>query len=263
MMNERHMIPQLLRVLFASAMAFVVSGCSLAQPEHFTFQAEMPENFTISPVAYYASNSGDSCSSKNRIQSEQSIGTRPVEFKLPLTDTTRGCSMVLTNVVLHIEGQWGKRELDMSLQRAGLSIVDEPTETLRPFPTSGPLVFQGQCKWFFRTVGSKKFIRKILQCRALDTNGVVQKSLAGGALQRDQLAGKTVKLVLTVADIEEPYYNGWWLETPKGWKACTGLWGTNNEELCVKPYKFIKSFKMPDGRDCTVYPNCTEEDAKQ
>ena len=258
MMSERHMTPQLLRVLFVSAMAVVVSGCSMMQTESFTFQADMPENFTINPVAYYASTSGDLCSSKNPIQSEQPIGARPVEFKLPLRETAKGCSMVLTNVVLHIEGQWGKRELDMSLQRAGLSIVDEPTETLRPFPTSGPLVFQGQCQWFFRTVGSKRFIRKILQCRALDTNGVVQKSLAGGALQRDQLAGKTVKLVLSVADKEEPYYNGWWLETPKGWKACTGLWGTNNEEPCVKPYKFIKSFKMSDGRDCTVYPNCTE-----
>jgi len=84
----------------------------------------------------------------------------------------------------------------MSLQRAGLSILDEPTETLRPFPASGPLVFQGQCQWFFRTVGSRRFIRKILQCRALDANGVVQKSLAGGSMLRDGLAGRTVKLVL-------------------------------------------------------------------
>lgn len=258
MINERHMTPQLLRVLFASAMAFVVSGCSMAQPEHFTFQAEMPENFTISPVAYYASNSGDSCSSKNRIQSGQSIESRPVEFKLPLTDTTKGCSMVLTNVVLHIEGQWGKRELDMSLQRAGLSILDEPTETLRPFPASGPLVFQGQCQWFFRTVGSKRFIRKILQCRALDTNGVVQKSLAGGALQRDQLAGKTVKLVLTVAKEELPAVGDNWIKFPTGWKRCMGKGLDDRDAFCFGNTTEFKPFKMPDGRDCTVYPNCTE-----
>ena len=49
MMNERDMSPRFLRVLFVNAMAFVVSGCSMAQPEHFTFQAEIPENFTISP----------------------------------------------------------------------------------------------------------------------------------------------------------------------------------------------------------------------
>ena len=257
MMSERHMTPQLLRVLFVSAMAVVVSGCSMMQTESFTFQADMPENFTINPVAYYASASGDSCSSKNRIQSGQSIETRPVEFKLPLTDTTRGCSMVLTNVVLHIEGQWGKRELDMSLQRAGLSIRDEPTENLRPFPTSGPLVFQGQCQWFFRTMGPYRYIVKILECRALDANGVVQKSLAGGALQRDQLAGKTVKLILREAKEEQPYFDRYWIKTNSGWKPCKGNWGRDIEELCVTPPQF-KPFKMPDGRDCTVYPNCTE-----
>ena len=258
MMNERHMSPRFLRVLFVNAMALVVSGCSMAQPEHFTFQAEMPENFTISPVAYYASTSGDSCSSKNRIQSGQSIGARPVEFKLPLTDTTKGCSMVLTNVVLHIEGQWGKRELDMSLQRAGLSIRDEPTENLRPFPTSGPLVFQGQCQWFFRTVGSKRFIRKILQCRALDTNGVVQKSLAGGALLRDQLAGKTVKLVLSEVKEELPAVGDNWIKFPTGWKRCLGKGLDDLYGFCHGNTTDFKPFKMPDGRDCTVYPNCAE-----
>jgi len=247
-----------LRTLFVSAAALAASGCSLAPTESFTFQAEAPENFIISPMAYYASASGESCSMHKLIQSEQPKGVHPVEFKLPLTDSAKGCSMVLTNVVLHIEGQWGKRDLDMDAATAGLAIRDEPSETVHPFPTSGPLVLQGQCQWLFRTMGPYRYIVKILECRGLDANGVVQKSLAGAALQRDQLAGKTVKLLLSVADKERPYYNGWWLETPTGWMACTGLWGTNNEEPCAEPYKFIKSFKMPDGRDCTVYPNCTE-----
>ncbi|WP_244657434.1 hypothetical protein [Pseudomonas sp. CFBP 13719] len=254
MMHVRRFTPQLLRVLFVSAMALVASGCSMAQTETFTFQADMPENFTISPMAYYASASGESCSGHNLIQSEQPKGVRPVEFKLPLTDTAKGCSMVLTKVVLHIEGQWGKRDLDMSLQTAGLSIRDEPSEKVRPFPTSGPLVFQGQCQWLFRTMGSKRFIRKILQCRGLDANGVVQKSLAGAALQRDQLAGKTVKLVLMEAKEELPYFGRSWLETPRGWKPCIE---TKETFRCQTPPTFT-DFKMPDGRDCTVYPNCTE-----
>ena len=254
MMHVRRFTPPLLRVLFLSVMALVASGCSIAQTESFTFQADMPENFTISPMAYYDSASGEACSAHNLIQSEQPKGVRPVEFKLPLTDTAKGCSMVLTKVVLHIEGQWGKRDLDMSLQTAGLSIHDEPSETVRPFPTSGPLVFQGQCQWFFRTVGSKRFIRKILQCRGLDANGVVQKSLAGAALQRDQLAGKTVKLELTVAKEEEPYFGRTWINTPEGWRPCIE---TKDAFWCRSPPVFT-DFKMPDGRDCTVYPNCTE-----
>jgi len=97
-------------------------------------------------------------------------------------------------------------------------------------------------------------------CRALNANGDMEKRMIGGRLHRDQLADSTVKLVLSVAKIEMPYYKGWWIETPKGWKACTGVWGTQNEEPCTKPYKFLESFKMPDGRDCTVYPNCTEQE---
>ncbi|MFW9103180.1 hypothetical protein ACOI8A_23980 [Pseudomonas sp. P4795] len=254
MMHVRHFTPHFLRVSFVSAMALVASGCSMAQTESFTFQADIPENFTVSPMAYYESASGESCSGHNLIQSEQPKGVRPVEFKLSLTDTAKGCSMVLTKVVLHIEGQWGKRELDMSLQTAGLSIHDEPSEAVRTFPPSGPLVFQGQCQWLFRTMGPYRYIVKILECRALDANGVVQKSLAGGALQRDQLAGKTVKLVLTVAKEEQPYFGRSWLETPKGWKPCIE---TKETFRCQTPPTFT-DFKMPDGRDCSVYPNCTE-----
>lgn len=256
-MRHARRFTQRLRALFVCAIAVTASGCSMVQSERFTFQADMPENFTIRPMAYYASASGESCSRHYLIQSEPPKGVRPVEFKLQLTDTVKGCSMVLTKVVLHIEGQWGKRELDMSLQTAGLSIRDEPSETVRPFPISGPLVFQGQCQWLFRTVGPKRYIRKILECRALDTNGVVQKSLAGATLQRDELAGKTVKFVLTEAKEERPYFGRYWIKTISGWKPCKGNWGRDIEELCISPPQF-KPFKMPDGRDYTVYPNCTE-----
>ncbi len=258
MMCVRHVKRHYLRFLFASAMALAVSGCSVAPPENFTFQAELPENFNISAVTYYESASNEACSSHKVIKGGQPEGTRLAELTLPLTDAAKGCSMALKRVALHIEGKWGKRDQDMDMDFAGLSIRDDPSQNVRTSPNTGPLVFQGQCQWLFRTMGSRRYIVKILQCRALDANGVVQKSLPGAALQRDQLAGKTVKMVLSVSDKEKPYYNGWWLETSKGWKACTGLWGTNNEEPCAEPYKFIKSFKMPDGRDCTVYPNCTE-----
>ena len=150
--------------------------------------------------------------------------------------------------------QFNDRVALSSCNRPALYIRDEPTETTRPFPASGPLVFQGQCQWLFRTVGSRRFIRKILQCRALDANGVVQKSLMGGSMLRDGLAGRTVKLVLTEAKEEQPYFGRSWLETPKGWKPCIE---TKETFRCQNPPTFT-DFKMPDGRDCTVYPNCTE-----
>ncbi|MDB1114040.1 hypothetical protein PUN49_15195 [Pseudomonas extremaustralis] len=238
-------------------MAWLLSGCSLLQTESFNFQAELPENFTISATTYYDAATGESCPGHKVIKSDQPKGTQLIELKLPLTEKVKGCSRVLKSVVLNIEGQWGKRDLDIGLQRGALSIRDEPTETTRPFPASGPLVFLGQCQWFFRTMGPYRYIVKVLECRALDANGVVQKSLAGGSMLRDGLAGRTVKLVLTEAKEEEPYFDRYWIKTMSGWKPCKGNWGRDIEELCVSPPQF-KPFKMPDGRDCTVYPNCTE-----
>ena len=245
------------RALYISAMAWAVSGCSLLQTESFNFQAELPENFTISATTYYDAASGESCPGHKVVKSDQPKGTQLIELKLPLTEKVKGCSRVLKSVVLNIKGRWGERELDMDMDTAGLSIRDEPTETTRPFPASGPLVFQGQCQWLFRTMGPYRYIVKILQCRALDANGVVQKSLAGGSMLRDGLAGRTVKLVLTEAKEEEPYFDRYWIKTMSGWKPCKGNWGRDIEELCVSPPQF-KPFKMPDGRNCTVYPNCTE-----
>ncbi|MDC7816774.1 MULTISPECIES: hypothetical protein [Pseudomonas] len=254
--------PQVLRALQISTMLLAATGCSIAPTESFTFQAELPEHFFVDGTAYYVAAPGEVCRAPS---GEERRGpgrryfprTAQVDFKVPLTDTEHGCSMVLKRLELGIKGQWGKRDLDMSLQSAALLIDDESIATTPPLPTSQPLVFQRQCQWLFRTVGSKRVIRKILKCRAQDANGTVQKSLVGKTLPRHQLAGRTVKLVLTVAKEEQPYFDRYWIKTNHGWKPCKGNWGRDIEELCVTPPQF-KPFKMPDGRDCTVYPNCTE-----
>ncbi|AMS16093.1 hypothetical protein A3218_17925 [Pseudomonas chlororaphis] len=264
MMHTRRFSPLVLRALFVSAMASAATGCSMANTESFTFQAEVPENFVVDGTAYYIPAPGETCKApsgeerkgpgRKVFKTEQPKTAHLVDFKVPLTDTGHGCSMVLKSLELGIEGQWGKRDLDMSLESAGISISDDPSESPSPLPSSAPLVFQGQCQWLFRTVGSKRFIRKILQCRALDANGVMQKNLIGTTVQRTQLAGRTVKLVLSVAEKEQPYFGRSWLETSKGWKPCIE---TKETFRCQSPPIFT-DFKMPDGRDCTVYPNCTE-----
>ena len=222
MKHMQHFNRHCLQLLYISVMAWTVSGCSLLPTESFNFQAELPENFTISATTYYDAASGESCPGHKVVKSEQPKGTQLIELKLPLTARVKGCSRVLKSVVLNIEGQWGKRELDMSLESGALSIRDEPTETTRPFPASGPLVFLGQCQWFFRTMGPYRYIVKVLECRALDANGVVQKSLMGGSMLRDGLAGRTVKLILTEAKEELPAVGDNWIKFPTGWKRCMG-----------------------------------------
>ena len=162
--------------------------------------------------------------------------------------------MVLRGLKLTIEGQWGPRELDMGQETASFSVSDEPSGQ-----TPVAQVFKGQCQWYFRTMGPYRYIVKIPKCRALNANGDMEKRMIGGRLHRDQLADSTVRLVLSVAKEEEPYFNRYWIKTAAGWKPCKGNWGRDIEELCVSPPQF-KNFKMPDGRDCTVYPNCTEQE---
>ena len=244
------------------AFALVMSGCSMTPPKTFTFQADVPENFTVTGTANYKPAPGETCIAPTGeafttgslfFKPEQPKTAHQVEFKVPLTDDDHGCSMVLRGLKLTIEGRWGPGREHTSQESANFSISDETSQQ-----ASTPQVFEGQCQWLFRTMGPYRYIVKIPMCRALNANGDMEKRMIGGRLHRDQLADSTVKLVLSVAKIEMPYYKGWWIETPKGWKACTGVWGTQNEEPCTKPYKFLESFKMPGGRECTVYPNCTE-----
>ncbi|MBV6826028.1 hypothetical protein KUF73_24130 [Pseudomonas sp. PD9R] len=241
-----------------------MGGCSTVPTESFTFQADMPENFEIDGTAHYVAVPGQTCnfsSDKQRKDAERLFLRTPqpkaahrVEFTVPLTAKAHGCSMILRSLGLGFEGQWGRRDQDKGMQYGGISILDEPSENAGSFPASGALVFQGQCQWFFRTSGPYRYIKKIPQCRALDVDGNVKKRLIGGAVQREQLAGKTVKLILTMANEEEPYYGRTWIKTPAGWKPCIE---TKEAFWCRNPPEFT-NFKTRDGRVCTVYPNCTE-----
>ncbi|MEZ2876427.1 hypothetical protein ACBQ28_14920 [Pseudomonas lundensis] len=266
--NVRILVINWVQTVCLGALALVMSGCSMTPPKTFTVRAEVPENFTVTGTADYVPGPGESCTGRSgkpfrigrlHFKPEQPNTAHQVEFKVPLTDTEHGCPTVLQELTMNIEGQWGKRERDMSLASAGFFISQEPSALSPATSTPQAQVFNGQCQWLFRTVGSKRVIRKILQCRAVGANGEMEKRMIGGRLHRDQLADSTVKLVLSVAKEEEPYFNRYWIKTAAGWKPCKGNWGRDIEELCISPPQF-KNFKMPDGRDCTVYPSCTEQE---
>ena len=259
--NVRIPVINWVQTVCLGAFALLISGCSMTPPKTFTFQADVPENFTVTGTANYKPAPGETCIAPSGetfttgslfFKPEQPKTAHQVEFKVPLTDDDHGCSMVLRGLKLTIEGQWGPRELDMGQETASFSVSDEPSGQ-----TPVAQVFKGQCQWYFRTMGPYRYIVKIPKCRALNANGDMEKRMIGGRLHRDQLADSTVRLVLSVAKEEEPYFNRYWIKTAAGWKPCKGNWGRDIEELCVSPPQF-KNFKLPDGRDCTVYPNCTE-----
>ena len=252
-----------LRAWLLSTSISLLTGCSLTPPKTFTFQADVPENFTVTGTGNYIPAPGETCTGRSgkpfrvgrlHFKPDQPKTAHQVEFKVPLTDNEHGCSSVLHSLKLTIEGRWGPGREHTSQESANFSISDETSQQ-----ASTPQVFEGQCQWLFRTMGPYRYIVKIPMCRALNANGDMEKRMIGGRLHRDQLADSTVRLVLSVAKEEEPYFNRYWIKTAAGWKPCKGNWGRDIEELCVSPPQF-KNFKMPDGRDCTVYPNCTEQE---
>ena len=256
------MKPNLRAWLLSTSMS-LLTGCSLTPPKTFTFQADVPENFTVTGTGNYIPAPGETCTGRSgkpfrvgrlHFKPDQPKTAHQVEFKVPLTDNEHGCSSVLHSLKLTIEGRWGPGREHTSQESANFSISDETSQQ-----ASTPQVFEGQCQWLFRTMGPYRYIVKIPMCRALNANGDMEKRMIGGRLHRDQLADSTVRLVLSVSKEEEPYFNRYWIKTAAGWKPCKGNWGRDIEELCVTPPQF-KKFKMPDGRDCTVYPNCTEQE---
>ncbi|AOZ13350.1 hypothetical protein AA042_12325 [Pseudomonas lundensis] len=256
------MKPNLRAWLLSTSMS-LLTGCSLTPPKTFTFQADVPENFTVTGTGNYIPAPGETCTGRSgkpfrvgrlHFKPDQPKTAHQVEFKVPLTDNEHGCSSVLHSLKLTIEGRWGPGREHTSQESANFSISDETSQQ-----ASTPQVFEGQCQWLFRTMGPYRYIVKIPMCRALNANGDMEKRMIGGRLHRDQLADSTVRLVLSVAKEEEPYFNRYWIKTAAGWKPCKGNWGRDIEELCVSPPQF-KNFKMPDGRDCPVYPNCTEQE---
>ncbi|NUU34981.1 hypothetical protein HNQ83_07900 [Pseudomonas sp. C2B4] len=249
-------------------MALATGGCVFAPAENFTLQAEVPADFRVKADAFYVPATGETCEAPPRqrgkvapnrkfFTSEYQSVARTSEFQIPLTTRAGGCPLVLRSLKLNLDAKWGTHWSHIGGDFASLAFRDVLGPDFPAFPGAGVQEFQGQCQWLFRTVGPNRAIVKILHCRAIDADGQMLNRMAGGVLQRDQLPGRTVRMVFKMARQEQPYYRGWWFETPGGWKPCTGRWGTSNEEWCTHPPTFT-DFKLPDGRTCTVYPNCTE-----
>jgi hypothetical protein len=165
---------------------------------------------------------------------------------------------VLSSLKLNLDAKWGTRWHDIGGDFASLSFRDVLGTDLPAFPSTGAQAFQGKCQWLFRPLGPKRNIRKILHCRAVDADGQMVKRMAGGVLQRDQLPGRTVRILFRMAKEEEPYMGDNWIRFPQGWKRCMGESLEDQDAFCRGNTTNFKPFKMPDGRTCTVYPNCTE-----
>ena len=246
--------------------AFGATGCSVAQQDSFTLITELPPGFSIKGEASYVPRTGESCTVPPRksrsypglkfFEQKLSNDAQTAQFEVPLTSIEGGCPLVLDTFAYEVDAKYGADFRNVGRAHTSVSFRDGSAESPSPPPV---LVLQKQCQWFFRTAGPDRYIVKILKCKSVATPELTRDSVAKGPMPRAQFAGKTIKVELKILSEERPAVGDNWVKFPDGWRRCMG-------ESLEGPYAFcngnttdFKPFKMPDGRDCSVYPNCTEQ----
>lgn len=229
-----------------------LSACSsmaAVTGDSFALEGQLPADFSIKAQAHYGVANG--CDGRSQAKSfESGFEDEPqhYRFAIPVSYRDGLCEMRLARVGLFIHGRYGDKDWQRTYDNGGLVLVDRLPEGAPAFKADGSLTKQAECTWLFK------------MSTAISRFGEISKSLdckgAGAHLLASQLSGKMVRLNFSTNTQERPYMNGYWLQTPSGWKPCTGRWGTQLEELCTSPPQF-RSFQM-NGKKCTVYPNCTE-----
>lgn len=240
-------------------------GCSaLGKSDSFTFAPDFPPDFKYELTANYVPAQGQTCTVPDGKGTQLGFNKVYMEYEatseIPLYRTVSGCPLALNRVEVEVMGIFGPGRGNRSYDYAAIAVRSELSErNKRTFNAAGVGEFSGECQWFFRTVGPRRYLIKILYCKKTDAQGNVAKSRPFTAYTLDQLPGKTVKLKITLAREEEPYMGDTWVKVSDGWKRCMGKGFEDQDAFCFGNYKDFSSFRMVDERICTIYPGCTED----
>jgi hypothetical protein len=240
------------------------AGCATSQPNTFTFTADLPPDFAYVAAVYYVPAKGETCTVATRDNKAPVFNNVwRTEYKpdseITIRRTRNGCPLVISRISLEINATYGKARGDFGGDTAGVVIRDELEEQYkRAFNRAGESTFYGQCQWLFRTVGTNRRIVKLLDCKKTDAEGEPGRGRPFSAYTLDQLPGKIVKMNIKLADEERPGWGDTWVKVPNGWKRCMGKGFEDQDAYCFGNYKDFSGFLMPDGRQCTIYPGCTE-----
>ena len=257
---------RVIQSLFLGSCLALTGGCSATgKSDTFTLTADMPPGFAYVAKVTYVPVPGQSCNLgrysnvKQQFNREWWAEYKP-DVEIEIHRTRKGCELVLNGIDLEINGVYGKDFGDSGGDSGFIAVRDYlDARDKGAFNAAGESEFSGQCQWLFRTIGPKRYITKILDCKSTDAQGNVTKGRPFAAYTLDQLPGKTVKLKIKLADEEEPFMGDTWVKVPGGWKRCLGDSFEDQDAFCNGNHKDFSTFRMPDGRDtCTIYPGCTE-----
>ncbi|OZY43918.1 hypothetical protein CJF41_23100, partial [Pseudomonas lundensis] len=63
--NVRILVINWVQTACLGAFALLISGCSMTPPKTFTFQADVPENFTVTGTGNYIPAPGETCTGRS------------------------------------------------------------------------------------------------------------------------------------------------------------------------------------------------------
>ncbi|BCX69635.1 hypothetical protein [Pseudomonas izuensis] len=240
-----------------------MAGCA-SQPNTFTFTAELPPDFAYVATVYYVPVEGETCTVKNRRNKNIMFNREwrrqyTPDAEIAIRRTIHGCPSVIRRIELDINATYGEDRGDFGADSANVAFRDELEEQYkRTFSDAGESTFYGECQWLFRTAGTYRRIVKILDCKKTNAQGELGKGRPFSAYTLDQLSGKTVRMKIKLAEEERPAIGDTWVKVPNGWKRCMGDNFEDQYAFCFGNYKDFSGYQMPDGRQCTIYPGCTE-----
>ena len=253
-------LPGCLVIGFLSA----VAGCTSNSSERFIFTADLPPDFSYSAIAMYTPAKGETCSIRVEDRPDLAFNRKwrreyKSESTIPLYRRVKGCRLSLYKIDLYINGVYGNDYGDFGRDSTSVFISDQfEQKYLGTFDITGKSILEGQCQWLFRTQGPNRRLSKGVVCKKIDAEGNVIERRPVGAYTLDALPGKTILLKITLASEETPGWGDTWVKFPNGWKRCLGEGIQDQRGYCRGNYKDFSTFKMADGRNCTLYPTCTE-----
>ncbi|WP_277589093.1 hypothetical protein [Pseudomonas chlororaphis] len=252
-------------LILVSSLALVQGCAALGKSNSFTLTADLPPDFAYVASVYYVPAKGQTCTVPTadnlapQFNREWRTEYKP-DAQIEIRRTRKGCELVIDYVELEINATYGEDWSDLGREYAQVSVREELPEAVKgTFDAAGKSEFSGQCQWLFRTIGPNRYITKILDCKKNDASGERLKSRPFAAYTLDELPGKTVKMKIKLADEERPGWGDTWVKVPGGWKRCMGKGFDDQRAYCNGNYKDFSTFRMPDGRSCTIYPGCTED----
>lgn len=242
----------------------LVGSCGMGESNTFTLTADMPPNFRYVGAVYYVPDKGETCTvatSKNKapvFNYKWRTHYKP-DSKILIRRTRDGCRLVVSRIALEINATYGDGRNNYSGSTAGVFIRYDTKEQYKgTFDARGESEFHGQCHWSFRTMGPKRYIVKLLDCRGVDAQGNLSRYRPGAAYHPDEISGKVVRLKIQQADAEAPSIGDTWVKVLGGWKRCMGRGFEDQDAYCFGNFTDFSNFYMPDGQLCSIYPGCQE-----